>query len=260
MTEQNPFKKAPWLTFRDIFWFAVVVALIILMMKQCGGHAAAYSDLKKKADSLSISEANARIKEAENKIRFDDSLRNIKGQLELAQIEKKETESNLSRAEQRINKLIADHEIIPISKGDSGYYVVPDAYVKNCEECIVELESGKKEVKKYITQSDSIEKLRSDEIRLLNNRLEFVKNELSATGLRYDALNATIGKLLKIAKPKTSIAGGIEGTYSPVNTQIGIWLEVNSKGNKVYGIGYGINSLGSYYASGRIGVNIIGKK
>lgn len=241
------------------FTHFVIIAIgigALILMKNCSGNGAAIASLKHRADSLEKLEAETWKNFAIAHNALNDTVRILNGQKELAEAEAQNTKNNLTLAEMRIDQILKDHKPIKPNDTDTGYFLVPNEYVVNCEGCIMELKNGKDSVKKYISQRDSVDIISKKQLRLYQGLADTLRKALYNEHAAFTEMNNIAEQALKKAASRTHLYTGIEYFYSPVVANIGAWLQFTDKKNHSYGINAGGNSLSSWYIGARIGTRI----
>jgi hypothetical protein len=113
-----------------------------------------------------------------------------------------------------------------------------------------DLEDTVKAAKKLVQQREEANKRI---IKLKDDEIDIFKTSFTNKSKDYDDI---LVKFANASKPKESLSGGIEYSYSPVNTNIGAYLAYRSKKGHEFSIDGGGNSQSSWYAGFRLGARI----
>jgi hypothetical protein len=252
MTEQVVTYKGR--TFSIVLLLIIGVLGILLWWKSCGSNDNVDLRIAKevaKRTAKSVSDSIA----LEKKVKaVQDSLKELAGKKELSDSMLKDAANDLEKMFRANEKLRAQHAKTPAPiPFDSSNSIVSNEYLRICDTCfnwLQKLEDTVKSAKKLVEQREESNK---KIISLKDEEVEAYKNSMVKIRSRYYEL---LDIFAKAAKSKASLSGGIESSYSPVNTNIGAYLTFRSKKGHEYGLSAGGNSLSSWYIGGRLGMKI----
>lgn len=238
-------------TYQNIFYILIIAGLLtVLWWKSCNGnhHPNALAEkLQKQITTDSIERIE------ERKV-YQDSLKDIRGQMQLQLILNAEHEANLSKLDKRIDQLLTDHNNLPAPiPFDSGSSIVSNRWLDACSGCFVALKNGRDSVKLYISERDKLDNLYKKDTALRGRRIDTLEANINKKDI---ALKGLLARYVKDTKPKASLSGGLMYQYSPVVSDIGVYLTFRTRKQKEFGIQGGGNTLSSYFVGIRAGAKI----
>lgn len=253
MTEQNIAIKNKSYVAPMLFIMAGLLAVIIWMAK-CGGN----RSIDQKLAKLEKKIVDDSIRETSAKKLLQDSLKDTRGELELAKLQTMEARQGVELLGKAVIDLLNKHQKSePPKPIDSGKYSVTGEWIKDCADCFSLLEQGKDSVKLLLTAIDKKDSLKNVETLILERTIDTLKFYSDKKDKR---ISEVIDFAKKASKPKVSVAIGIEAMYSPAVSNFGGWLQLKDKRGRIYGVDGGINTLQKTYFGMKAGFTLFGNR
>jgi len=184
----------------------------------------------------SISSANS-LKE------YKDSLEIVNGLLSLRENKLDKTETDLAKANDRIDALLNKYEPVSINN-DTNVTLVPNEYIEDCAGCFSELSNGQKLVKLYKGQVDSVKLSYQAKDRIQNNRIAQLSKENASINSKYKSLlDSTVAPTKQTRKLFLSISTMAINQNLPNAIGGGFFYQDKKYrifGAKIYGSPYGL--------------------
>lgn len=241
--------KSLKISFRDLFYIAIIVALCLYLLKSCGGNHVdgAFARLQKEK-----SEDSAR--NVEMTKRYDDSVKKLESEKELAKSDLEDSKKDVTALKKTVDKLIADHnrEPAPIPF-DSTSSIISNKYLNQCVDCFVALKDGERKVSRLLNDVAELNHKNDQLISLKDKHIDSLRLTIIAKEHFYNSMK---GLYEYAARPKPHLFAGVEGEYSLPYKNIGGWLLLQDKKGRMYGVNGGLNSLNSYYVGAKAGLKI----
>lgn len=194
------------------------------------------------------------IKRVEERKQYQDSLREINGKLQLHESIISSQFANLKLAEKRIDKLLEDQKNLPAPiPFDSTSSIVSNHWIENCAECFVSLKNGRDSVKQYIHERDELDNLYKNDTALKGRRISQLESDIDFKDNKFASLLHTY---VIDTKPKSHLYAGskVSGNLITPFNQVGGMLNYLDKKGRMFTVGGGLQTQGSYY--GEIGISI----
>lgn len=238
------------ITFRDFFYLAIIIALLITL-RHCGNQGASVA--QRLTDSLRIADKAARDTQNLRQFRYgQDSAR-------FAQAAQHARDSS-TKAWAKVSIL---QEQIRQKQQDIGT-IVPSLICDTCEshrlwdkhaaECCIMAGKLADQVDTLRTREAEKDRAANDQLTLAANTVNAQAQLLDEAHGRFNQLDSVYQEREAAARPRGSVWGGVETQVGPVSSA-GVYLKYQTKRGKEYGIGGGRQEFG-WYVGAKAGFKI----
>jgi hypothetical protein len=239
--------------FDRIIWIMLAIVLL-LVLKKCDGtnkrlekaeQAQIKSEAVRKTDSLEYIAKQSR---------WQDTIKELAGRRELAEIEKDESDRRLQASQQSINRLTA---IIRNESGRQdpeagGMVAVTTQYKDACDSLPDKIDSQNVVIADLKQDNEDLVDLMNYEIVSRDSLIEVEQEQVGKLNSTIAGKNKIIDDALKAGKPRGRLLGGVGLIGNQLNPLGGTKVNIayQSKGGKQYSIGGIIMQGGVWYEAG----------